>query len=215
MASYPSLHDPHRRAEGCRHLLGQDVEMARCVRRYGDVWPARPRSAFDGLARMILDQQISVFAAATIRARLQRRLKNRTITPAGLRSLSPEDYRAAGVSRPKARYLGELARADLGLPRLRHLDDQAVIESLTRHTGIGRWTAQMYLLFVLGRGDVLADGDLGLVNAARALYGFANRPTPREFEALAESWRPYRSLASTYLWASLELGNWKPRPSLV
>jgi DNA-3-methyladenine glycosylase II len=181
--------------------------MGELIRRTGDLDYASSRETrFQSLARSILDQQISVQAAATIHHRLRARVGGR-IDASGLDTLDDLSYRECGVSRQKRDALRDLAARSLDgrlrLTGLHHRADEEVIEHLTQVRGVGRWTAEMFLIFVLGRPDVLSVGDLGLQNAARRLYELDERPTPLEFEALAEPWRPWRSLASWYLWSSL------------
>ncbi len=180
--------------------------MAKFVDAHGDPWPGRPRSAFGALVRAIIDQQISVKAARTIHGRLDARLNGR-ISPEALQTLDLEAFRGVGVSRQKATYLRDLADhmvdKRLNLRRLPHLENEDVVADLIQVKGIGRWTAEMYLIFVLGRPDVLSVGDLGLQSAAHLSYNLRQRPKPDRFERLAQPWRPYRSLASLHLWASL------------
>ncbi len=181
--------------------------MKAAIERVGKLDYRAPRETrLQSLSRSILGQQISVAAAATIRGRLQRQLGGQ-ITATGLGSLDDAGFRECGVSRQKRDAMQDLSTRSLDgrlkLRGLQHHPDEDVIEHLTQVRGIGRWTAEMFLIFVLGRPDVLSVGDLGLQNGARQLYGLAERPKPGEFERLAEPWRPWRSLASWYLWASL------------
>lgn len=202
----PTLHDDALRATGRRHLRKTCAVLSAHVKKHGDPWPGRPRSSFGSLVKAIIDQQISVKAAQTIHARLQARLGGR-ITPELLLTLDLPEYRAVGVSRQKAAYLLDLAEQvcdrRLVLRRLPHASNDDVIEDLTAVKGIGQWTAEMYLIFVLGRPDVLSVGDLGLQAAAQRSYGLRERPKPAHFERLAQPWKPFRSLASLYLWSSL------------
>ena len=207
------LHDPKFRARARRHLRRTDTPLAPLVDRYPDPWPGRARSRFSALVDIILDQQISVHAAATIRRRLRAKV-GRSFRHDALLGLNDAEFRAIGISRQKTAALRDLsercARGSLPLRGLSRRDDEEIIEHLTQVRGIGRWSAEMFLLFAMGRPDVLSTGDLGLLNAAQRLYGLEERPDPDAFVALAEPWRPYRSVASWYLWTSLDLGNWVP-----
>lgn len=165
------------------------------------------RDRFAMLANSILSQQISTAAARTIRARLVERAGGRLAADA-LLSLSDEDFRGCGVSSQKIGYLrdlsGRVAAGTLPMERIGRLGDEEVIERLTAVKGVGRWTAQMFLIFALGRPDVLPHDDLGIRNAIRRLYGLPEIPKRNEIDRIAEPWRPYASVASWYLWRSLE-----------
>ncbi len=207
MVSRPSLYDQGTWRRARRDLIQRDPVFANAIRRLHVAAPHRPRSSrFALLAHAILSQQISGKAAATIRRRLKERLEGRW-TPTALLELGDEDFTLCGVSRQKRDYLRDLAtRESDGSLKLRSLhlrDDEEVIEILTRIKGVGRWTAEMFLIFVLGRTDVLAVDDLGLQNAVRNLHGLAERPGPEQFRRIAEVWKPWRSIASWYLWATL------------
>lgn len=210
-----SLHEARLRASARTHLRRSEPVMAGLVERYGDLWPRRPRSHLQALVGLVIDQQISVHAAAAIRGRLGARLEQHWSIEA-LAALSDEDLLRCGLSTAKRQCLRTIVAASAdGRMRWRSLatlPDAELLRHLTQLRGIGPWTAQMFQLFALGRPDVLAPGDLGLQNAARALYGLRSRPDARRLTQLARPWAPYRSLASVYLWASLEKGNWRPRP---
>lgn len=201
-------HDPDVRRAARRHLRRADPVM-RALVGPGDLGPGRRAGGLPALVRAIVSQQLSGKAAQTILERLQRSAGG-AWSAAALLGLSDADFRAAGISRQKMAALRDLARREQqGLLRLRglgRLGDEQVVERLTQVRGIGRWTAEMYLIFVLNRPDVLSVGDLGLQNAACRLYGLRTRPSPQRFARLAEAWRPYRSVACWYLWASL--GGW-------
>jgi len=196
-----------RRAE--RHLAGADPIMKRLIACHGR-WPisAREFEPFHTLANSIISQQLSTRAAATIKQRVGA-LVGVPFNVEKILSTTPELLRAAGLSAAKARYLRELAarvkdgRLDFG--SLTALEDEGLIAKLIEVPGIGRWTAEMFLLFGLKRLDVLAIGDAGLQRAAHLLYG-KRRRSPGLLARVAESWRPYRSVASWYLWRSLENG---------
>lgn len=161
------------------------------------------------LVRSIIAQQISVAAAKTINARVTELVASRRISAETLLAVSPARLRTAGVSQQKAAYLLDLAQrvagGDVRLTRLSHHDDEAIIADLTRIKGIGRWTAQMFLIFSLGRPDVLAEDDLGLRAGVQRIHDLAALPTKTEFRELAAPWRPFATVASWYCWRSADL----------
>lgn len=165
---------------------------------------------YGALVRSIVGQQVSVHAARAIHGRLTDRFGGRTPTPREVLGDDPELLRAAaGLSRSKVSFLRDLAeRIESGTLVLEDLDglsDEQVADELVRVKGIGQWTADMFLLFHLARPDVLAVGDLGLRRAACNEYGLRKLPSERRFTELARPWRPWRSIASWYLWASLRV----------
>jgi DNA-3-methyladenine glycosylase II len=168
----------------------------------------RPGDAYGALVRSIVGQQLSTKAARTIYERLIELFDGRTPTPAELLEADPEDIRGAGLSRPKVAYLRDLAEhvedGELELHLLAELPDEEVSAQLTAIKGLGQWTADMFLIFHLGRPDVLPVGDLGIRRAVEGLYGLSDLPSPAELEEIAEPWRPHRSLACLYLWRSLD-----------
>jgi DNA-3-methyladenine glycosylase II len=158
--------------------------------------------------RAIVGQQLSVKAARAIYGRLTNRFGGRAPTPQEILDDEPELLRAAaGLSRAKVGFLRSLAEhvlsGELELERLEELDDETVVAELTAVKGIGLWSAQMFLMFQLERPDVLAVGDLGIRRAMERAYGLDGLPDPAAMEAIAEPWRPYRTLACRYLWRSL------------
>lgn len=168
----------------------------------------RPREAYVALLRSIVGQQLSVKAARTIYGRLLELFGGREPTPAELLAADPEAMRAAGLSRPKVAYIRDLAQhvidGRLELDRLDERSDEEVVAELTAVKGLGRWTAEMFLMFHLGRPDVLPVGDVGIQRAVRDAYGLDAHPEPEELERIAEAWRPQRTLACLYLWRSLD-----------
>ena len=160
------------------------------------------------LVRAILSQQISVAAARTIRERVQAMLPGGRFVPAAMQALSDEQLQAAGVSAQKRKYLRDLTRCTLdgtvNFRRMSRLTDDDIIEELTQVKGIGRWTAQMFLLFSLGRPDVFAPDDLGIRNSMIRLYGLESEVPRSELEEIADLWRPHRSVACWYLWRALD-----------
>ena len=190
-------------------LAASDPVMARLVQTFGELSEPEPRNDLYGaLLRAIVGQQLSVKAASSIYGRLLERNGGRAPTPAEVLAEDSDELRTAvGLSRAKAAYLRSLAErvssGELVLDRLAQLDDEAVIAELTAVKGLGTWTSHMFLMFTLGRPDVLAVGDLGIRRAAERLYGFAALPSDSDLLALGEKWRPHRTLACRYLWASL------------
>lgn len=170
--------------------------------------PRAEGSHFDALLRAILYQQLSGKAAGTIHERLRLVYGGRDPLPGELLSTPEESVRAAGVSRQKLGYLRDLAthveEGRLPLDRIEQMDDEAAIDALVGVKGIGRWSAQMFLMFRLGRPDVMPELDLGIQKGIQLAYGLAELPRPRDVLRIAEPWAPYRTVASWYLWRLLD-----------
>ena len=168
----------------------------------------RPDDAYGSLLRAIVGQQLSTKAARSIYERLVALFGGRTPSPAELLAADPEEVRAVGLSGPKVAYLRDLAAhvedGRLPIDRLHEQDDAAVAAELTAVKGLGQWTADMFLIFHLGRPDVLAVGDLGVRRGVERAYGLEALPNAAELERIAAPWRPQRSLACLYLWRSLD-----------
>jgi len=162
---------------------------------------------FPALVRTITAQQISTKAAATIHGRLVAQMPN-GVTPDALLAVTDAQFREAGLSRQKIGYLRDLAAkvnsGALPIGSLHELDDDAVIDAIVKVKGLGRWSAEMFLMFRLRRPDVLPLGDLGIVTAIQRLYGLRKKPKPARIAKIGEAWRPYRTVACWYLWRSLE-----------
>jgi len=162
---------------------------------------------FAALVRTITSQQISTKAAATIYGRLAA-LMPEGVSPAAIAALTDEHMRQAGLSRQKSAYLrdlaGKVSTGELPVQMLHELSDEAVIEAIVKVKGLGRWSAEMFLMFRLRRPDVLPVDDLGIVTAIRRLYGLRKNPKPDRIKKIGEAWRPYRTVACWYLWRSLE-----------
>jgi DNA-3-methyladenine glycosylase II len=162
---------------------------------------------FPALVRTITSQQISTKAAATIHGRLIAQMPM-GVTPDALLALTDDQFRQAGLSRQKIGYLRDLASkvmsGDLPVGSLHELDDEAVIEAIVKVKGLGRWSAEMFLMFRLRRPDVLPVDDLGIVTAIQRLYRLRKRPKAARIIKIGEAWRPYRTVACWYLWRSLE-----------
>jgi DNA-3-methyladenine glycosylase II len=168
----------------------------------------RPHDAYGALVRSIVGQQLSTKAARTIYERLTEIFGGRTPTPRELLEIDPELIRAAGLSRAKVAYLRDLAEhvedGELDLQSLPELDDDEVSAQLTAIKGLGQWTVDMFLIFHLGRADVLPIGDLGIRRAVQIQYDLKELPGASDLERIAEPWRPWRSLACLYLWTNLD-----------
>jgi DNA-3-methyladenine glycosylase II len=189
------------------YLSEIDPIMAKAIERVGPCTLIPNPQLFETLVDAIISQQISVKAADAIMGRLRTTLHaeaNGIITPDALMSLEEDTLRAVGLSPQKMRYIRDLtervANGQLDLERLSELDDEAVISELVKVKGIGRWTAEMMLIFSLGRPDVLPVDDLGFVEGVREAYSLEARPTPKELRERGEVWRPYRTFATWYMW---------------
>jgi DNA-3-methyladenine glycosylase II len=163
---------------------------------------------FDALCRSIVYQQLSTKAANTIHSRFLDLFEDRTPAPEAILGLTEQAMRGVGLSTQKTAYIRDLAvRVHSGALPLDHLDelpDQEIIDYLVQVKGIGVWTAQMFLMFRLGRLDVLPDLDLGIRNAIKRAYRVRGVPTPKRIARIGEPWRPYASIACWYLWRSLD-----------
>jgi DNA-3-methyladenine glycosylase II len=195
------------------HLCANDSAMASVIEAVGP-FTLKPRGhGFRMLVRSILSQQISMSAARSIRKRLEKHLGTTRFTAAMIARMRPAELRSLGVSPQKTSYLLDLARKSVdGTIRFRsfhRLTDEEVIAELIQVKGIGRWTAQMFLIFSAGRLDVFPHDDLGVRSAIRSLYGLADLPDKETSHRIAERWRPYASVGSWYCWRSLELNQRK------
>jgi DNA-3-methyladenine glycosylase II len=178
------------------------TDLAPLVERHGELTVEPAPDFFERFVTSIVSQQVSTAAAATIRERLFDAV---TVTPEEVLAVDGSVLRDVGLSQQKARYVRNVAEAfqDRGYSRayFAKMDDEAVVDELTTITGVGRWTAEMQLIFSLGREDVFPVGDLGIRNAMEELYGDIDRA---EMVERAEAWAPYRSYASRYLWRSTD-----------
>jgi DNA-3-methyladenine glycosylase II len=203
-------------AKARRALAAADPTMGELIDRIGKIDLAtrlrrrkeeRPPDAYGALLRAIVGQQLSTKAARTIYLRVLDLFGGTTPSPEQLLEASEEDLRGCGLSGRKTEYVRDLARhvlsGELELDRLEQLEDEEVIEEIVAVRGLGRWTAEMFLLFHLQRPDVLSGGDLGIRKAIQVEYGLEEMPTPTQVLEIGERWRPHRSLASLYLWESL------------
>jgi DNA-3-methyladenine glycosylase II len=194
-----------------RALARRDRAMAGLIRRAGPCTLAvrRQRSHFDALVRAIVYQQLAGRAAAAIHTRFLGLFDGQGLSPAGVLALPEARLRSAGLSGAKTASIRDLAAKSLdGRVPLRGLSrygDADIVERLSSVRGIGPWTAEMFLMFQLGRPDVWPVGDLGVRNGYRIAYGLPAMPTPKELMALGEAYRPYRSVAAWYCWAAVHL----------
>jgi DNA-3-methyladenine glycosylase II len=196
------------------HLSESDPVLARIIDEVGKLPSTRvgrpdPDDHYGALVRSIVGQQLSVLAARAIYGRLTERFGGRPPTPQEILADEPEELRAAaGLSRAKVGFLRSLAEhvlsGELELEKLDALGDEEVIAELVAVKGLGEWTSHMFLMFHLERPDVLAVGDLGIRRAMERAYALGGLPSPAQMEAIAASWRPYRTLACRYLWRSLQ-----------
>ncbi len=183
--------------------------MAALIKRFKKPGWERNRDSFQALCSAIIYQQLSGKAAATIHKRFLALYKGaRHPTPAQVAKTSIARFRTAGVSQQKAAYLVDLAKKFLdgtvGQRQFHEMTDDAIRDHLVVVKGIGRWTADMFLMFTLHRPDVLPVGDLGIQNAMKDVFQLRTLPKPERMEKLAEPWRPYRTVACRYLWTSLD-----------
>ena len=192
-----------------RALMRRDPILAPIIKRHRSRSPLdTPVSdPFTALMRTITSQQISTKAAATIYGRLAAMLPT-SATPDALLALSDDQLRQAGMSRQKTVYLRDLATkvksGELPVHSLHELTDDEVIDAIIKVKGLGRWSAEMFLMFRLRRPDVLPVDDLGIMTAIQRAYGLRKRPDAKRIRKIGEVWRPYRTVACWYLWRSLD-----------
>jgi DNA-3-methyladenine glycosylase II len=200
--------DDYRRAT--RLLARRDPVIRDLIRRYGPCGMAAAQRAdhFAAIVKAITSQQLSVKASKTIYQRVADLFPGGTPTPEGFAAISDGQLRGAGLSRQKVVYVRDLCAkvldGTLPLEALTHMEDEAAIDAITRVKGLGRWSAEMFLMFRLHRPDVMPVDDLGIVNAIKRAYRLRKKPAARRMLQISEAWRPYRSVACWYLWRSLE-----------
>lgn len=192
-----------------RHLRAADPVMKGVIDAVGPYKLRFERDRFAMLVRSIVSQQISTSAARAIRKRLMELVGADGLTPGNLARYTTDELRSVGLSAQKASYVADLATkvsdGTVELRQIGRLSDEAVVESLTQVKGIGRWTAQMFLIFSLGRPDVFPHDDLGIRTAIRDQYGLDDLPDKTTSQSIAAPWRPFASVASWYCWRSLDL----------
>lgn len=186
------------------YLSAIDPVMRAAIERVGPCTLVPSSNVFEALIDAIISQQISVKAADAIVGRVRTALPDGQITPEALTLLDVEALRKCGLSTPKAKYvrnlLEHISTGQLDLARLSELDDEDVISQLVAVKGIGRWTAEMILIFCFGRADILPVDDLGFLEGVREAYELPERPTKKEMVQRGEIWRPYRTVATWYMW---------------
>jgi DNA-3-methyladenine glycosylase II len=189
------------------HLHRSDPVLSAIIQQVGDYGIQFREPDFETLVKSIVSQQLSGRVASVIFGRLAAAVTGK-LTPESVLKLRPSRMRKLGLSTQKTAYIRDLARhardGKVAFEELRELSDAEVIERLTQVRGIGVWTVHMFLIFALQRTNVLPTGDLGIRNAIRKAYGMTELPTPAEMESMAERWQPYCTVASWYLWRSLE-----------
>ncbi len=200
--------DDYRRAT--RLLARRDPIIRDLIRKYGPCGMADAQKAdhFTAIIQAITSQQLSTKAAATIYRRIVGLIEDGVPTAAAFAAIGDTQLRAAGLSRQKIGYVRDLCEkvqnGILDLHALQHLEDEAAIEAITQVKGLGRWSAEMFLMFRLHRPDIMPVDDLGIVKAMMKAYGLRKKPRPKRMLQIADAWRPYRSVACWYLWRSLE-----------
>lgn len=201
------------------HLRKVDPIMAQVIATVGRYkgWPRKDGTHFEAVARSIVFQQLSGKAAGTIHGRFQGLYGGRTPSPSELAGTPDEQLRSIGLSRQKCAYLKDLGSrvgsGELPIETLHELTDDEIVAALTRVKGIGRWTAQMFMMFRLGRPDVLPDLDLGIQKGIQRAYRLRKLPTPERVTRIGAKWAPYRTVASWYLWRYLDTAATTPRSS--
>jgi DNA-3-methyladenine glycosylase II len=185
-------------AEGAAWLAAREARFAVALAEVGELPLRRTEEGFGRLLQAIVGQQVSTASAAAIWARLE---AAGMTAPDAVAAAGEERLRALGLSRQKARYAVALAGAGVDYVALRDMTDVQVVRVLTAVPGIGVWTAEIYVMFSLGRADVFAPGDLALQEGARTLFVLPERPKERVLRAMAEEWSPWRSVAARILWA--------------
>jgi DNA-3-methyladenine glycosylase II len=200
--------DPKLAARACRHLRRRDPRLGAVIGRVGACGIEPTGDPYRALLRSVIYQQLAGSAAGAIAARVRGLFGGRYPAPARLLAAPEADLRAAGLSRQKIAALRAVAQAfddrSLSNRRLYRMEADEVVAAVTTVKGIGEWTAHMLLMFSLGHPDILPVGDYGVRKGAMQLYGLDDLPKPKQLEALAEPWRPYRSVGAWYLWRHLE-----------
>ena len=190
------------------HLKKADPALGAIIERVGPYTMQYREPGFPTLVRSIVYQQLSGKAASTILGRVLAAAKADPLTPEAILKLRPAKMRTLGLSQQKVTYIRELARmtrdGEIVFEKLPELEDAEIIEHLTRVKGVGVWTVHMFLMFALQRPNVLPVGDLGVRMGMKKVYGLAELPKPAEMEKIAAAWHPWCSVASWYMWRSLE-----------
>jgi DNA-3-methyladenine glycosylase II len=203
--------------EAITHLCANDPVLAAIIERVGDYRPREGHPTFETLARAIVFQQLAGRAALAIWNRLMESTGS-PVTPEGILKLRMPALRKIGLSQQKANYLRDLAKrtanGEIKFDQLHALSDEEVITTLTQVKGIGEWTAHMFLIFALKRPNVLPVGDYGVRAAMKKAYRLRELPNPKRMQKIARSWHPYCSVASWYMWRSLDVKPPEPEKKL-
>ncbi len=197
MSAYRILTTEACMAEGAAYLAQIEPRFAQVLELCGPPPLRRRGDGFEALVGAIVSQQVSVASARAILSRLE---AAGMTTPAPILNSSDETLRALGLSRQKARYIKALAEASIDFESLRDAPNAEIIATLTAVPGVGRWTAEVYVMFSLGRADVFAPNDLALQESARLLFDLAERPREKPMREMAEAWAPWRTVAAGLLW---------------
>ena len=201
---YPNINEPQTFQLGAKHVSKADPKIQQLVKELGEIDFEAGGDPFESLVEAIISQQLSGKSARAIFGRLKDMIGCEVIEPHALKRLHVSRLRKAGVSPQKVRYLKDLssrvANRQLDLERLKEMEDAEVIRILDEVKGIGPWTAHMFLLFTLGRPDVLPVDDLGIQLAVKRVYSLRKLPSAKKIEEIASDWHPYCSVASLYLW---------------
>ena len=189
-------------------FLKKDPKFAEIIERVGNYNVKITKNRYQSLVEAIIAQQLSGSAAESILKKFKKLYTSRFPKPIEVMKTSDSKLRSVGLSKMKISYIKDLSKKiennELNMRKIATESDEYIIEQLTNVKGIGRWTAEMFLIFSLGRLDVLPVGDLGLKKGIQLMYSFNELPTEKEIEQCAESWRPYRTVATWYLWKSLK-----------
>lgn len=189
-------------------FLKKDPKFAKIIMQIGDYNVKITKNRYQSLVEAIISQQLSGFAANSIIKKFRKLYKSKFPKPRDVIKTSDSKLRTTGLSKMKIVYIKELSKKieskELNMRKISTQSDEQVIEALTDVKGIGRWTAEMFLIFSLGRLDILPVGDLGLKKGIQSMYSLKELPEKEQIEQLAESWKPYRTVATWYLWKSLQ-----------
>jgi DNA-3-methyladenine glycosylase II len=200
---------PTELKKAAAYLTEHDPVLAPIIQRAGPATFKPHHDYYNALVSSIIGQQLSVKAAASIKRRFEELFDGALPSPEAILEKSEDELRGVGLSRPKIKYIKDLAQhildGKIKFDKLNMLSNEEIVTELTDVKGIGEWTVHMFLMFCVGRLDVLATGDLGIRNGVRALYGLAELPDPATIKKIAEAnqWHPYESVAGWYIWRSL------------
>ena len=188
--------------------LSKDQRLAKLIRTIGNYEIRITKNKYESLVEAIITQQLSGSAAKSISKKFRNMYSTRFPKPIDVIKTSDTRLRRSGLSKMKAEYIKDVSKKiesrDLQLSKISKLSDEEVVAELTKIRGIGRWTAEMFLIFTLGRLDILPVGDLGLRKGIQKLYSMPEIPKDEEIRKIAEKWRPYRTIATWYIWKSLQ-----------